>query len=110
MTASTLSRAYRHTARLFIYEIPILRLAIPSRFFMAFSPMVSTCDELKPVRLISLNAVFDFEVAATPTWWSGHAEPRLTQAHMDSVYRFSLKVVLVAAIFLIALLIAYLVH
>jgi hypothetical protein len=45
------------------------------------------------------------------TWWSGDetSEPRL-QAHMDSVYSFSLKVVLVAAIFLIALLIAYLVH
>ena len=29
-----------------------------------------------------------------PTWWSGHAanEPRLRQAHMDSVYSFSLKV------------------
>ena len=44
------------------------------------------------------------------TWWSGHAadEPRLTQAHMDSVYSFSLKVALVAAMFLLALLIAYL--
>ena len=38
MTASTLSQGYRHTARLFIYEIPISRLAIPSRFFMAFGP------------------------------------------------------------------------
>jgi hypothetical protein len=38
MTASTLSQVYRHTARLFIYEIPISRLVIPSRFFMASSP------------------------------------------------------------------------
>ena len=47
-----------------------------------------------------------------PTWWSGHAadEPRLRQAHMDSVYSFSLKVALVAAMFLLALLIAYLAH
>ena len=47
-----------------------------------------------------------------PTWWSGHAanEPRLRQARMDSVYSFSLKVALVAAMFLLALLIAYLAH
>ena len=38
MTASTLSQGYRHTARLFIYEIPISRLAAPPRFLMAFSP------------------------------------------------------------------------
>jgi hypothetical protein len=47
-----------------------------------------------------------------PSWWSGHAvgEPRLSQAHMDSVYSFLLKVAFVAARFLIALLIAYLAH
>ena len=45
-----------------------------------------------------------------PNLWSGHAahEPRLSQAHMDSVYSFFLKVAVVAAIFLLALLIAYL--
>ena len=66
----------------------------------------------QPPRPISLNAVFVFEVAVMPTWWSGHAanEPRLRQAHMDSVYSFSLKVALVAAMFLLALLIAYLAH
>jgi hypothetical protein len=38
VTASTLSQGYRHTARLFIYEIPISRLATPPRFLMAFRP------------------------------------------------------------------------
>jgi hypothetical protein len=54
--------------------------------------------------------VFDFGVATMPNLWSGHAarEPRLSQAHMDSVYSFFLKVAFVAAIFLLALLIAYL--
>jgi hypothetical protein len=55
-------------------------------------------------------AVFDFEVAAMPTWWSGLAvgEPRLRQAHMASVYSFLLKVALLAAIF--PDLVAYLIH
>jgi hypothetical protein len=99
VTASTLSQGYGHTARLFIYEIPISWLATPSRFLMAFSP-------------ISAGAVFDFEAAAMPNWWSGHTvgEPRLTQAHTDSVDSFLLRVALLAAIFLLALLIAYLAH
>jgi hypothetical protein len=51
-----------------------------------------------------------FEVTAMPGWWSGHAvdESRLEQAHPDSVYSFLLKVALLAAIFLLTLLIAYL--
>jgi hypothetical protein len=47
-----------------------------------------------------------------PSWWSGHAidEPRLREAYEDSVHSFLLRVALVAAMFLIALLIAYLEH
>jgi hypothetical protein len=54
----------------------------------------------------------NLEVAAMLTWWSSHAadEPHLRQAHMDSVESFLLKVALLAAIFLIALLIAYFAH
>ena len=33
-----LARRSTHTARILVYEIPRLRLAVPSRFFMAFSP------------------------------------------------------------------------
>jgi hypothetical protein len=45
-----------------------------------------------------------------PRRWSGDAasEPRQTQAHMDSVDSFLLKVAFVATIFVLALLIAYL--
>jgi hypothetical protein len=47
MTASTLSQVYRHTARLFIYEIPISRLVIPSRFFLWLPAHVSGPDKRK---------------------------------------------------------------
>ena len=45
-----------------------------------------------------------------PSWWSGHAYSLVKAAHEDSVDSFSLKVALVGAMFLLALLIAYLAH
>lgn len=99
VTASTLSQGHRHTARLFIYEIPMSRLASSSRFPMAFG-------------LISPNAAFDLEVPAMSRWWSGQTfgEPRVTQAYRIAPYSFLLKVAFLAAIFMFVLLLAYLAH
>jgi hypothetical protein len=49
---------------------------------------------------ISPNAAFDFEVTAMPSFRSGSS--------IDSVDRFLFRFAFVAAIFLVALLIAYL--
>jgi hypothetical protein len=51
----------------------------------------------------------NLEVVAMPRRWSGDAasEPRLRQAQMDSVDSFLLKLALLATIFVLALLIAY---
>jgi hypothetical protein len=46
VTAPTVSRRSRQTARLFIYKILISRPSAPSRFFMAFTPL-QRLDETK---------------------------------------------------------------
>ena len=65
-----------------------------------------------------LGAVLALEIAAMASWSFGlvfgqgpatpFGEPRLRQAHMDSVHNFFLRFALLAAIFLLALLMAYL--
>ena len=100
MTAPMLSLPPMHTARLLVYEIPISRPTVPSRFFMASTPML-----VRRARRTRNQA---------PSFLSRRgAVSRTSAAHgdaQDSVHIFLNKVAFVASIFLLALLIAYLTH